>query len=161
MRTRGGRAAVAGALVLALAAPLANAGACPDPDEEPLVLLYADTLTLGVRPSRASYRPGDTATVRFTVHRHLPAGVPSEPIAADVKATLRARNGVEPARFAFRLPASGTTTKTWRIPKGTRPGPLEIEATALYELLPSPSCYSSLAYERGYARVQKFLTIAR
>ncbi|HWL37724.1 MAG TPA: hypothetical protein VNQ77_16170 [Frankiaceae bacterium] len=160
-RRRSRRAAVAAALALGLLAPASQAGACPDPDEEPLVLLYADTLTVTLRAARKTYRPGETARVTVTVERHGPAGTSAEPVAAQVKGRLRTPKGVEPYRFAFTLPASGTRTKLWAIPRGTRPGPLAIDATALYELLPSASCYSSLAYERGTAASEAFLTIRR
>lgn len=157
---RSRRAAVAAALALGLLAP-SHAGACPEPDEEPLVLLYADTLTVTFRAARKTYRPGETARITVTVQRHGPAGTSAEPVAAQVKGRLRTAKGVEPYRFAFTLPASGTRTKLWAIPRGARPGPLAIDATALYELLPSASCYSSLAYERGTTATEKFLTISR
>ena len=150
----------AAALVAALATQ-SPAAACPEPEEEPLVLLYADTLTVTLRADRKTYRPGQTARITVSVERRGPAGTGTEPIAASVKGRLVARNGVEPMRLSFVLPESGTKTKAWTIPPGTRSGPLAADATALYELLPSASCYSSLAYERGTARVDTLLTITR
>lgn len=160
MVLRGRRGAVASALALGLVTPLPQASACPDPDDPPLVLYYADTLTVTLRAGRKSYRPGEAATITVTVERRGPADLTNEPVAAEVTATLRRPNGVEPERFAFTLPETGTKTKVWRIPRGLRGGPLEVEATALYELLPSASCYSSLAYERGTVRIANFIKIA-
>lgn len=55
------------------------------------------------------------------------------------------------------LRESGTKTQAWRIPPGTRPGPLGIGTTALFELVPSTQCNISLA---SYPAAVRWVVVA-